>query len=118
MVKKEKTETLVEPGEITVTVDWSAQPSRAPSLWLIGAVVCALTALVVVLSGCAGTTVQSGPVPGGAIPVGCYAAALQAADEAALKRCGGVWSICEHRASILAELDRQLEACDVVSSER
>lgn len=118
MVKHKRTVTLVEPEPLPIDVEWEGAPRRAPSLWLVGALVCALTALVMALSGCAGTTVQSGPVPGGPVPVGCYAAALQAADEAALKRCGGVWSMCEHRAEILAELDRQLEACDSVSSER
>jgi hypothetical protein len=117
MVKK--TVTLVEPEPLPIDVQWEGTPPRrAPPLWLVGALVCALTALIVALSGCAGTTVQGGAVPGGPIPVGCYAAALQAADDAALKQCGGVWSMCEHRASILAELDRQLEACDVVSDER
>jgi hypothetical protein len=114
MVKKEKTETLVEPGEVTVSVDWSAQPSRTVSPWFVAALSLALAILIAALTGCSG----SSRVPGGPVPASCYTRALQAADEAALKQCGGVWSMCEHRASILAELDRQLEACDVVSDER
>jgi hypothetical protein len=109
-----------EDSEIHVMVERN-EPPRAPepwhpSLWVVGAIVCSLTALALALTGCAGTTVQSGPVPGGPIPVGCYAEALQWADSAALSRCGGVWATCEHRSSILAELDDQLEACDLVSN--
>lgn len=77
------------------------------ALWVV-----IMTYVVLVATGCSGTALDPSKAPGGPVPVGCYATAVEAADKAANERCGGVWTTCPHRQTIMQELDVALALCD------
>jgi hypothetical protein len=91
------------------------RPVYTPSQAVLAVLLMVITWLVLMsLTGCS----RDARAPEAPVTAPCYAAAILKADAAANGLCGGVWSTCPQRESILAQLDRELELCDSVESER